>query len=92
MFAAVDELRTYVATRPDDDAILEAGRTRLELFKARAMENSLPAGAGPNLRRFLLEREYAWAMAEGAWFLLNQLDRILSPAGPAVAPAPAKNT
>lgn len=92
VFAAVDELRMYVATRPDDDAILEAGRTRLELFKARAMENSLPAGAGPNLRRFLLEREYAWAMAEGSWFLLNQLDRVLSPAVPAVAPAPAKNT
>ncbi len=74
VFEAVDALRAHVEAHADDYAILEAGRTRLELHKARSLVNNLPAGLGPNLRRFLLEREYAWALAEGAWFLLNQLD------------------
>jgi len=85
--AAVDALRAHAAAHPDDYAVLEAGRARLELFKARAMENKFPPGAGATLRRFLADREYAWAMAEGAWFLLNQLDAFLCPPAPATSSA-----
>lgn len=80
-FAAAETLRRFLDAHPDDFAILEGGRTRLELHKARMAANAVPAGVSPDLRRLVADREYAWALAEGAWFLLNQLDRLGLPAG-----------
>lgn len=77
-FAASAEVRRFASEHPGDYAVLEGGRTRLELFKARAQELNLPMTLPAVLRKLVAEREYAWAMAEGAWFLLNQLDRVLA--------------
>lgn len=79
VWTAVERIRSWAAANPGDYVILEGGRTRLELHKVRALENSLPSGTAPEIRRLVAEREYAWAIAEGAWFLLNQLDRFLGP-------------
>jgi len=85
VWAAADQIRAYAAENPGDFEILEGGRTRLELHKARASAQALPAGMAASTKRFVAEREYAWAMAEGAWFLLHQLDSLVA-AEPTAAP------
>jgi hypothetical protein len=69
---AIDDLLTKF---PDEAAILEGGRTRLDLHNARNIESQL-SGAHEHVRRVLAGREFAWAMAEGAWFLENCLERL----------------
>ena len=89
-FTAAAEVRRFAAEHPGDYAILEGGRTRLELHRARSQELNLPGTLPETIRRLVAEREYAWAMAEGAWVLLNQLDRVLAEA--ASEPVPAKTS
>jgi hypothetical protein len=81
--AAVEALRRAAHRDPGDFTLLEGGRTRLELFKAATFELQQTASLPVSTQRLLAEREYAWAMAEGAWFLLNQLERYLGPPGAA---------
>ncbi len=67
---SVLELRKLLSAHPKDAAILEAGRTRLELFRSRqAMRSIEPAAA--HWMKLMREREHAWAIVEGAWFLLT---------------------
>lgn len=76
---AVHALRTATHRDAGNFTLLEGGRTRLELFKATTFELQQTTSLPPAGRRLLAEREYAWAIAEGAWFLLNQLERYLGP-------------
>lgn len=72
---AIGEVEDLIAKFADESAIMEEGRTRIELFRARGLESQL-TGMEPHARRLLQGREYAWAIAEGAWFLANCLDRL----------------
>lgn len=72
---AGDELEALIARCPEEVRILEEGRARKELFRARRAEAQL-AGVQGHARRVLLARERVWAWAEGAWFLLNCLRRL----------------
>jgi len=67
-----DGLRASLDGMPEERAILEAGRTRLELFRQRSVPDSVRNGP-EHARRILREREFVWAIAEGAWFLSSCL-------------------
>ncbi|MGH8018566.1 MAG: motility associated factor glycosyltransferase family protein [Opitutaceae bacterium] len=67
---SVVELRKLLSAQPRDSAILEAGRARLELFRSRQAAKNIEPGAA-HWMKLMQEREYAWAVAEGAWFLLT---------------------
>ncbi len=69
---AFDSLAARAESDPSGLAILESGRTRMELFRASRFETRLPGDLREHARRLLVGRERAWALAEGAWFLLNQ--------------------
>lgn len=58
-----------------DYAVLEAGRTRLELHRSRAAAGRIAPGP-ESWRRAMEARETAWALAEGAWFLSGWLEKI----------------
>lgn len=75
LLAMADTLRASLDTEREERAILEAGRTRLELFRQRA---NLGAAEGhpEHARRILREREFVWAIAEGAWFLSSCLGKL----------------
>lgn len=73
--AAVAEIEDLIAKFSDEAAILEEGRARLELYKVRTIEAQL-SEAREHVRRILVGREFAWAMAEGAWFLENCLEHL----------------
>ena len=69
----LDALQELLSKFPEETGILEEGRTRLELYKAQAAEAQV-ARLEEHARRLLLGREFAWALAEGAWFLARSLE------------------
>jgi hypothetical protein len=77
---AADALRELIHRQPRDYEILESGRTRMELHLCREAQSRI-APCAEHWRRVLASREYAWAIAEGAWFLearLRGLERAAS--------------
>lgn len=78
---AVEHLRSTAERDRGNYAILEGGRTRLELFKAATLNLQTAHGGPAMVRRLLAAREYAWAVAEGAWFLLNELEGLVGATG-----------
>lgn len=78
---AARELDAHLQSAPAEYAILESGRTRLELFRAQELGKRI-GGAADLWRAIVLAGERAWAIAEGAWFLLNQLDRFARETAP----------
>lgn len=83
---AAAELRRLLDRQPREYAILEGGRTRLELHRSREAQARLPARTD-HWRRILVAREWVWAIAEGAWFLDTQLRRLAAAAPAAGTPA-----
>ncbi len=81
--AASERLRRVLRPGSGDHALLEGGRTRLELFRCREAQARLREGAAP-APEHALAVEHAWAIAEGAWFLLRRLERLALP-GPDVS-------
>jgi hypothetical protein len=76
LLEAAEALRRDLQARADDYRLLEAGRTRFELFRGR-MDLAGVAGLAPHGRRMLADREFAWAIVEGIWFLQCWLQRFL---------------
>ena len=74
------DLRKILSAQPRDTAILEAGQTRLELYRCRRAQKLIAAGA-EHWVKIMREREYAWAMAEGAWFLVRRLEESIRTLG-----------
>lgn len=86
---AVRDLELQLAGDPSSLRILESGQTRIELFKAREMEARVDHL--PELeRRMIVATENAWAMAEGAWFLIGCLERFFGEVEAAAPQAEAR--
>jgi hypothetical protein len=79
---AAAALRAHVHEHPGEFGVLESGRTRFELFRGRMQATTLQGMSGHG-RGLLLDREYAWAIAEGIWFVLNWLQRFRESTGTA---------
>lgn len=76
--AAIEALRRLLESEPREREILEDGRTRLELFRYEEDVRKLRASP-PHWHRLQKGREYAWAVAEGAWFLVSMTERATAP-------------
>ncbi|RME70255.1 MAG: DUF115 domain-containing protein [Verrucomicrobia bacterium] len=68
-----DALWRFVEGQGGDYAIFEAGRFRLARYRAGEAVDRLGKGAEARERQIRAIREEAWAVAEGAWFLLERL-------------------
>jgi hypothetical protein len=73
----VGELEKTLKSQPQEFRILESGRTRLELFRCGEFEAEAHGGSN-HWKQVLMAREYAWAIAEGAWFLNRCLGRFVA--------------
>lgn len=73
-----EELKRDLQSQPKEYRLLEAGRTRIELFRFEEFEPP-PHVTANHWRQVLEAREFAWAIAEGAWFLDRCMRRSVAP-------------
>jgi len=77
--AYVDTINKWLDDHPDDYRILVEGQTKVEMYRYLERCRDLPEDIPPHWRHSLKNREYFWALAEGAFFLFTRLDQLLNP-------------
>jgi hypothetical protein len=78
VLGGVEKLERNLKSQPHEYRVLEAGRTRIELFRCGEFEVP-PEAEAKHWQQVLKAREFTWAIAEGAWFLDRCMGRSGAP-------------
>ncbi len=71
------QINELLDRHPNDYQVLFDGRTKTELFRCRENSKALVASS-EHWKNVLKNREYYWALVEGAHFLVRRIERVMA--------------